>query len=225
MKSTGIQLFLSVFVVFAFSLSAMAAKKKIMVSCSEPDAAIYANGVKVGSGQAEVLVLSNSCVTINIEKNGFLSIEETICNKKGFPKPPKSKYYQLENDPAFDASLHTDIANTDVEVELNPERENIESWKILNQIITNYFDVIEISDRETGYLRTAWNMQSFESSTVRTRIIVKIGTIEPLSYKVKLVSEIGDPDISVKSDHKFKEWNRILRSYESVIDQIVSRLK
>jgi len=220
-----LKVFLSSLLIVIFAFSAQAAKKKILISCSEPDATIYSNGVKVGTGQAEVIVLGNSCITINIEKIGFLDIEETICNKKGFPKPPKSKYYQLESDPAFEASLYTDIANTDVEVELNPERDNIDSWKILNQIVTNYFDVIEISDRETGYLRTAWNMQAFPSSTVRTRIIVKIGTIEPLSYKVKLVSEIGDPNISVKSDHLFKEWDRILRSYESVIDQIVSRLK
>ena len=128
-------------------------------------------------------------------------------------------------DPAYDASVQTDMANIDIEVELNPNRENVDSWKILNQVVTNYFDVIEISDRETGYLRTSWNLQNFENASVRTRLIVKIGSLDPLSYKVKLVSEIGGSGTSVKSDHKFAEWDCVLRTYETVIDQVVSRLK
>lgn len=225
MKSSPIKILLSLVLMFGISLTASAGKKKVLVSCSESDAAIYANGIKVGTGQAEILILSKSCVTINIEKVGFLEVEETICNKKGFPTPPKTKYFEMLPDPAFDASVQTDMANIDVEVELNANRENVESWKILNQVVTNYFDVIEISDRETGYLRTAWNMQNFTNAAVRTRLIVKIGTLDPLSYKVKLVSEIGDAGVSVKSDHKFQEWDRVLRTYETVIDQIVSRLK
>jgi hypothetical protein len=225
MKSSVLKVLLSFILVIGVSFAASAGKKKILISCSEPDAAIYSNGVKVGTGQAEVLILSNSCVTINIEKTGFLEVEETICNKKGFTKPPKTKYFEMIADPAFDASVQTDMANIDIEVELNPDRDNIESWKILNQVVTNYFDVIEISDRETGYLRTSWNMQNFTNAAIRTRLIVKIGSLDPLSYKVKLVSEIGDSGISVKSDHKFAEWDRVLRSYETIIDQIVSRLK
>ncbi len=225
MKSSPFKILLSLVLVLGMSLTASAGKKKILISCSETDAAIYSNGIKVGTGQAEILILNKSCVTINIEKVGFLNVEETICNKKGFPTPPKTKYYEMLPDPAFIASVQTDIANTDVEVELNPNRENVESWQILNQVVTNYFDVIEISDRETGYLRTAWNMQNFTNAAIRTRLIVKIGTLDPLSYKVKLVSEIGESGVSVKSDHKFAEWDRVLRSYETVIDQIVSRLK
>jgi len=224
MKST-IKILLAFIFIAGFGFSAMAGKKKVLVSCSETDAAIYSNGIKVGTGQAEIIILSNACVTININKVGFLEVEETICNKKGFPKPPKTKYFEMLPDPAYDASVQTDMANIDIEVELNPDRENIESWKILNQVVTNYFDVIEISDRETGYLRTSWNMQNFTNAAVRTRLIIKIGSLEPLSYKVKLVSEIGDSGISVKSDHKFAEWDRVLRTYETVIDQIVSRLK
>jgi hypothetical protein len=220
-----IKLSVGVTLIFLLHMTAYAGKKNILISCSQPDAAIFSNGIKVGNGQAEVVVLSDGCVTINIEKVGYLRVEETICNKKGFPKVPQTKYFELLADPAYNASVQTDMANIDVEIKLNPNRENVESWKILNQVVTSYFDVIEISDRETGYLRTSWNNQNFDNATVRTRLIVKIGTLEPLSYKVKLVSEIGESGTSVKSDHKFAEWDRVLRSYETVIDQIVSRLK
>jgi len=225
MKNITFKMLLSFILVVGVSFTSMAGKKKVLVSCSESDAAIYSNGIKVGTGQAEIIVLSKSCVTVNIKKTGYLDIEETICNKKGFPKPPKTKYFEMITDPAWDASVQTDMANTDIEVQLNTDRSEIDSWKILNQIITNYFDVIEISDRETGYLRTAWNLHTFDNASVRTRLIIKIGTLEPLSYKVKLVSEIAGPGTSVKSDHLFAEWDRVLRTYETVIGQITSRLK
>ncbi|NOR87228.1 MAG: hypothetical protein GQ527_06430 [Bacteroidales bacterium] len=225
MKSMTFKVLLSFILVIGISFSSVAGKKKVLVSCSEPDAAIYSNGIKVGTGQAEVIVLSNNCITINIEKSGFLTVEETICYKKGFPKPPKTKYFEMLPDPAYDASVQTDMANTDIEIRLNTDRSEVENWKILNQIITNYFDVIEISDRETGYLRTAWNLHTFPNANIRTRLIVKLGSLSPLSYKVKLVSEIGAAGTSIKSDHKFTEWDRVLRTYETVIDQITSRLK
>jgi len=225
MKYITLKILLSFILVVGVSFTSMAGKKKVLISCSESDAAIYSNGIKVGTGQAEIIVLSKSCVTINIKKIGYLDIEETICNKKGFPKPSKTKYFEMITDPAWDASVQTDMANTDIEVQLNTNRSEVDSWKILNQIVTNYFDVIEISDRETGYLRTAWNLHAFDNASIRTRIIIKIGTLDPLSYKVKLVSEIAGPGTSVKSDHFFSEWDRVLRTYETVISQITSRLK
>lgn len=225
MRKSSLKVLLSFILVIGVSLTVTAGKKKVLVSCSEPEAEIFSNGIKVGTGQAEIIVLSKSCVTVNIRRVGFLDVEETICNKKGFPKPPKTKYFELITDPAYDASVHTDMANTDIEVQLNTSRNEVDSWKILNQIVTTYFDVIEIADRETGYLRTAWNLHTFDHVTVRTRVIVKMGSLEPLSYKVKLVSEIAGPGTSVKNDHLFAEWDRVLRTYETVIDQITSRLK
>jgi len=215
----------SLVLIFGLSISAIAGKKTVLISCSEPDAAIFSNGVRVGTGQAEVIVLSKACVTINIKKTGFLEVEQKLCNKKDFPKPEKSYYFDLLTDPAYNASIQTDMANVDIEIELNQGRSEVDSWKIINQVITSYFDVIEISDRETGYLRTSWNQQSFSNATVRTRVIIKIGTLDPISYKVKLVSEIADAGTSVKADHKFSEWHRVLRSYETLVEQIVSRSK
>jgi len=225
MKSITFKLLLSFILAIGVSFSSFAGKKKVLISCSEADAAIYSNGIKVGTGQAEIIVLSKSCVTVHIKRDGFLVVEETICNKKGFQKPAKSMYFEMIIDPAFDASEFNKQANEDVAVVLNQERSEVDGWRILNQIITSYFDVIEISDRETGYLRTAWNIQAFDNATVRTRIIVKLGSLDPLSYKVKLVSEISEANTNAKKDNSFKEWNRVLRTYETIIDQITSRLK
>ncbi len=130
----------------------------------------------------------------------------------------------MQPDDAYDASVQTDIANIDIEIKTSLEE--IQAWKLLSQIITTHFDVIEITDRETGYLRTSWVVQSFMQNTIRTRIIVKLGNSNPLAYKVKLVSEESRvPGTSVKSDELYREWDRVLRKYENIIGEMRARLQ
>jgi hypothetical protein len=203
---------------------AFAGKKKIIFSTSEPDAQIYIDGKLMGSGQVEVIVLSNSCVTVRVEKVGFLVETINFCNKKESAVPPKSYYAQMRRDDAYDASVQTDIANIDIEIKTS--KDELDAWKLLSQIITSYFDVIEVTDRETGYLRTAWVVQSFQQNTIRSRIIVKLGNSDPLVYKVKLVSEESRaPGTSVKSDELFREWDRVLRKFENIQEELRSRLQ
>jgi hypothetical protein len=83
-----------------------------------------------------------------------------------------------------------------------------------------------MTDKETGYLRTSWSLKTFKRNTVRTRIIVKESSSDPLVFKVKLISETsGMPLTSVKSDELYKEWDRVLRSYSDVISEFQARLK
>jgi hypothetical protein len=177
----------------------------------------------MGSGQLDVVVLSNSCINIKIEKTGFLTERITFCYKPSYAPPPKTYYVEMKKDDAYDATEATDMANIDIEIKTN--KTEVEAWKLISQIITSYFDVIEVTDRETGYLRTSWVVQTFKQNTVRTRIIVKLGSSDPLSYKVKLISEQSQqPQSSVKSDELFKEWDRILRKYKEVVNEIQTRL-
>ena len=54
---------------------------------------------------------------------------------------------------------------------------------------------------------------------------MKLGNSNPLSYKVKLVSEISEvPNASVKNDEQFKEWDRVLRKYKPVFSELESRI-
>ena len=128
-------------------------------------------------------------------------------------------------DDSYDASVQTDIANVDIELPVN-NMDKDKAWKLINQIILSYIDVIEMTDKETGYLRTAWSLKTFKQNTVRTRIIVKESSTDPLVFKAKLISESsGQPLTSVKSDELYKEWDRVLRSYSDVISEFQARIK
>lgn len=212
------------FLLIGLSNPAMAGKKAVLFSTSESDAKIFIDGKQMGSGQVEVIVMSNSCVTVRVEKVGFLIETITFCNKKEASAPPKSYYCEMHRDDAYDASVSTDIANIDIE--LKTSKNEVDAWKLLSQIITSYFDVIEVTDRETGYLRTAWVVQTFQQNTIRSRVIVKLGNSDPLAYKVKLVSEESRmPGTSVKSDELFREWDRVLRKFENIAEEMRTRLQ
>lgn len=200
-------------------------KKKIQVSTSQSDAEIFVNGKMIGKGSARVIVNKDDCVTVTAKKIGFLDEQIEFCHQKGMAKPPKTHYFEMKNDDAFDASVQTDIANVDIEIAVN-ETSRDKAWKVINQVVLNYIDVIEMTDKETGYLRTAWSLQTFKQNTIRTRIIVKESSSNPLAFKVKVISEeSGNAMTSVKSDHLYKEWDRVLRSYDNAISEFQARVR
>jgi hypothetical protein len=216
----GLFLFL---ILTLMSSVAFAGKKVVKLGVSEPDAKISLDGKLMGSGQMDIVILSNACVNIKIDKVGFLTERITFCNKSNFAPPPKTYYVEMKKDDAYDATEATDMANIDIEIKTN--KPETEAWKLISQIITSYFDIIEVTDRETGYLRTSWVVQTFKQNTIRTRMIVKLGNSDPLTYKVKLISEqSGMSQTSVKSDELFKEWDRILRKYKEIVNEIQTRL-
>jgi hypothetical protein len=192
---------------------------KIKVTCSASDASITVNGKSAGNGSAEVKLLANSCMKIAATKEGFYSKTVEFCNN-GFTKLPKAYFIELEQDAAYEASVKTDVANVDINI--RPKKSQLESWKAVNSLVLQYIDAIEISDKENFYLRTAWVANTFNSGIIRTRIIIK--SAGPEQFSIKILSEKGEPGVSVKDDEKFKEWDRVLRKYSKIIEELQNRL-
>nr|WP_294869608.1 hypothetical protein [uncultured Pedobacter sp.] len=211
----------SLFLIAPFAIKA----QTVQISASEADAKIIVDGQILGTGNAKIKVPKNSCVNVKVQKAGFLRYEQTFCNKKGMAEPPKKQFFDMKKDDAEEASIKTDQANIDFSIEINKKQDVAEVWKRANQIVTDYFDAIEVADKETSYLRTSWSIQSFQQNTIRTRLIIKLSKSEPLTYKVKLVSEFsGAPLTSVKADEQFHDWDRVLRKYQNVISDFTTRL-
>ncbi|WP_159689281.1 PEGA domain-containing protein [Flavobacterium sp. 9R] len=208
-----------------FFISFLVHSQKVKISASEPDANIIVNGANVGTGSYTLSLEKKDCYKIKVEKAGFLKYESTVCGKKAGPEPPSSLYFEMKKDDAEEASVKTDQANVDFQIEVNPDLNITEAWKLTTQIVTDHFDAIEVSDKETSYLRTAWSVQSFQQNTIRTRLIIKLSKSDPLTFKVKLNSEYsGLSGTSVKADEQFKDWDRILRKYKNVISDFSNRL-
>ncbi len=212
---------------FAWGANAQIGKRTVTVTVDPKDASIYSNGELMGQGAVEIAIKKNDCVKIEVGKTGWLWQSVKYCHMKGYATPPKSKYFELMKDDAFEASISgTDIANNDLPVRVRGGITEEEAWRQIAQIITSYFDVIEVTDRETGYLRTAWHLNSFSQSTIRTRLILKTSSSSPLTFTVKIVSEKATgKGVSSKSDELFEEWDRVLRKFSGIVDEILSRMQ
>src|SRR4051812_7584658 len=156
---------LSLITLFLFcGLTLVNAAEKVKLSVSEPDAVIYVDGKAAGASPIDIKIENNSCVSIKIVKTGFLTENLSFCDKKNAAIIPKTLYVELKRDDSYDASLKIDFANNDIDV--HTTKSEADAWRLLNQIITSQFDVIEITDKETGYLRTSWAVQTFRANTV-----------------------------------------------------------
>ncbi|MBK6821140.1 MAG: hypothetical protein IPL09_06450 [Bacteroidetes bacterium] len=210
----------SILLLSIFSDNAFARKRKITIN-ADNDAKIYVDGKLVSSGTAKVIVGDNSTLNVRIEKTGFITAERNYINN-GKNELPATDFVKLEVDDAYENSFTTDLANRDID--LKTEKNEEEAWKLINRIVASQFDVIEVTDKTTGYLRTAWIVKKFKSATIRTRLIIKSGNSSNLAFKVKLVSEIGSVNASSRDDESFKSWDRLLRSFENIIQELQSRL-
>lgn len=207
-------------------LMSEARPKKVIITASEADAIIYANGQQVGVGTATITVAPYTQMLVSVKKVAFLTQEHTFYNGvAGQAMPPKNYHFNLQRDDAYAASSQSDKANIDFSILVNQKLNTVEVWRLTTQIATDYFDAIEVSDKETYYMRTSWEVQSFQQATIRTRLIIKLGRSNPLTFKVKLVSEFsGRAGTSIKADEQYRDWDRVLRKYEDIIDDFNTRL-
>lgn len=198
----------------------------ISLTSSPQTAKIYVNGVEMGSGSYQLSVPFNECLTVEVRSEGFIQESRTYCKKKGQGQPPKSDYFKLQTDESYTSSIESDIANKELTLNVKPDRTKEEAWKIIVATILGKFDVLEMNDEKSGYLRTAWVGKPFAANTVRMRVIVKQATEEPLTYKIKFISEAsGSPRTAYSADEQFDPIGRILKTYDGFLDEMITKLK
>lgn len=194
----------------------------------DPETAeMFVAGRRVGVGAQRVVVREGQCVQVEARAAAYITWAKEYCLRdNGTPLPIEGEVAKLNGDGSWSMSTESDQANVNFSVTVNEKRKEDEAWKILSQIVTNSFDVLELSDKETGYMRTGWNVTSVqECCIIRTRVIVKQADSSPLRYSVKLVSEHSYVAKSAKDDEAFQPWSRILLRYKDVINEIQERLK
>jgi hypothetical protein len=202
------------------------ASEKVTVTTSPQSARIYVDGIQMGTGKVVVKVAKNACVTVEVKMEGFIQETRTYCDKKGITDPPSSDYVQLLEDESYTSSIESNIANTEVQINVNPSKTKEEAWKEIVSVVLEKFDVLENSDEKSGYLRTSWVGMSFKSNTIRIRFIVKQSSESPLVYRAKFVSEAsGKSGTAYNADEQYRPFNRILKKYDGFLDELTTKLK
>jgi hypothetical protein len=140
------------------SFTVLSNNKEVIITCSEQTAKIYANMEFVGNSGCKVLVKHYMVTNIRIELPGFQTINRELFNDKDHPKLEKSYHFTLFKDEKWDASVSSNVANENISLKSNLSEDK--AWKVISEVITNYFDILEVSDKSTGYIRTSYLTQN-----------------------------------------------------------------
>jgi hypothetical protein len=205
--------------------------RMVTVTTVPPTASISVDGNVVGRGSFDVVVRNDQCANVKATLVGYGDEERQFCNNEN-ARIPDAVRIELRVDEAYTSSIQSDQANVNFTIEVGPGKTPDGAWRTISQVILSHFDVLEITDKETGYMRTAWEATKFSNSIVRTRVIVKLGDTSPLKYVVKVATERAPlrrlgraEETTVKDDQEFREWDRLLNTYKDIINELQARLR
>tara|TARA_B100000214_G_scaffold316721_1_gene250346 strand:- start:261 stop:923 length:663 start_codon:yes stop_codon:yes gene_type:complete len=216
--------FLIFFVLIGFQLNSQILSSGSSLTTNVPSATIFINGEIYGQGSVSgIKIAKNDCIQIDVLADGYIPKSAKFCRQKGLPKMKKNEYFELEVDSSFEASFETDFANNDIII--NPRGSDLNDiWTSAVRLVVENFDALEVNDNEVRYLRTSWVVNTYEAYTIRTRLIGRVTNENPLELRFKIVSERASGRSSARDDEKFREWDRVLRRYQGLIEEIQSRL-
>lgn len=230
--------FISKFIVLATAmliigaLGVSAKKKTLKISVVPSDAQISVDGNYVGDGVVEITLDKSDFVAIKLEKEGYITQE----NK--FYKSDKRNAisYTMRPDKFWEASVPSGLVNRFFSVTVSPDYYTLDNngkidpdraWKLIHQILLNYFDEMQTTDISSGFIQTPWEYERFSESrqAVRTRVTVKQSGISEneLVFQIKISSEEA-PLVGMSNESSYREVVRILKKFEPLISEFQSRL-
>ena len=215
-KNFMTRLFLIIFMVIIGAMQ-INAKKLLKITVIPSDAQISVDGNYVG---------------VKLEKEGYITQETK------FYRTDKRKAisFTMRPDKFYEASVPSGLVNKFFTVSVSPEfytvdkngrRDAEKAWKLIHQILLNYFDEMQTTDISSGFIQTPWDYERFSESkqAVRTRVTVKQSGIsdDDLTFQIKISSEEA-PLIGMSNENSYREVVRILKKFEPLISEFQSRL-
>jgi hypothetical protein len=200
--------------------------EKVIVTTSPENARIYVDGVLKGTGKIQVTIPRKECITVEVRLEGFVQEIRTYCNKKHESTSQKD-YIRLQEDLSLKSSTPSDFVNNEIQLTVKATKTREEAWRMIVSTVLNRFEELDLNDERAGYLRTSWISNPFDNNTVRIKIIIRQTSDDPLTYKIKFLSEeSGKAGTPVNNaDGLYKPFNRMLKKNDGFIEELMTRLK
>ncbi len=215
------------------SFPAVAKREKVIKIYVQPqEAAIYVDNSLIGHGYGEFSrpKKKNQVVIIRVECE-----EYTTAHSKFYGGDERNSLsFNLMQDGFYRGSASSGLVNKFMTITLDPkyytkdEEGNINSepaWKLLHQILLNYFPEIETTDFRGGYLQTPWKYKSFNMSEkqLRNRVTVRdVTTPERVAFQIKISSEVAG---AMAARHgEFDEVDRLPKELEPMVEELQTRI-
>ncbi|MDE6032477.1 MAG: hypothetical protein K2G15_00780 [Muribaculaceae bacterium] len=219
-------------VMVGFVLHAEKKSKVIKISVQPQEAAIYVDNNLIGYGYGEFSrpEKKNQVVIIRVECN-----EYTTANSKFYGGDQRNSLsFNLMQDGFYRGSASSGLVNKYMTIILDPKYYTIDedgkvnseaAWKLLHQILLNYFPEIETTDIHGGYLQTPWKYKTFNMSEkqLRNRVTVRdVTTPERIAFQIKISSEVAG---AMQARHgEFDEVDRLPKELEPMVEELQTRI-
>lgn len=195
-------------------------EKVIKITAQPKEAAIYVDNEFIGNGYGEFTrpKKKNSVAIIRVECN-----EYTTANSKFYGGDERNSLsFNLMQDGFYRGSATSGLVNKFLTVTLDPRYYTVgadgkvdceAAWKLLHQILLNYFPEIETTDIHGGYLQTPWKYKSFNMSEkqLRNRVTVRdVTTPDRVALSHLRLPELSQraTESLMKSTDYLRNWNR-----------------
>ncbi len=214
------------------SVTAFGRTKIVKLSVEPREAAIYVDNTFVGNGYGEFPCpkKKNSVAVIRVECDGYLTINtkfyggdkreslHLVMQPDGFINGTQSsgavnKFFTIEVDKKFYTQKSDGTYDTKT------------AWKLLHQVLLNYFDEIETTDFYSGYVQTPWHYTEFTMSDkqVRNRVVIRdISNPELVAFQIKVLSEVAATKLGKHGE--FVEVDRIPNELATLIQELQTRI-
>lgn len=213
-----------------FTVNAAKKTKMVKVTVIPKEAAIYINNNLAGYGYAEFArPKKKEVVIIRCECNEY----KPILSKFYGVDKRASVSYTMQQDGFYRASAASGVVNKYFTIDLDQSYYTVKdnkvdvspAWKLLHQILLNYFDEIATTDIYGGYLQTPWSYKSFSLSEMqlRNRVTIRdISTPNRVAFQIKISSEVAG---AMAAKHgEFTEVDRIPKDFEPLIEELQTRI-
>lgn len=226
MKHLFIILFLLV-----VSITSFAADKIVKITVNPQETAIYINNNLAGYGYAEftkpkkneVVVIKLECAEYNTVYTKFYGTDKRTAIS-----------YTLQQDGFFRSSAASGIVNKYFTINIDPKYYSIgangkidvsKAWKLLHQILFNYFNEIATTDYDGGFVQTIWQYKQFSLSDkqIRNRVTIRdISTPSKVAFQIKVESEVASAYAAKHGE--FEAIDRIPKEFEGIIQELQTRI-
>ena len=223
---------LLIFLLGGLNLANGAKSKTFKVMAQPKEASIFVNNQFVGYGFAEFNrpKKKTDVIAIRIECEGYKPLETKI-----YADDVRSSVsYTLQDDGFYRATATSGLVNKFMTVTLDNSLYTIDeqgtinvakAWKLLHQILLNYFEEIAATDYSGGYLQTPWHYKTFQLSDkqMRTRVTVRdISTPTQVAFQIKVSSEVASARAARHGE--FTNVDRIVKELEPMLQELQTRL-
>lgn len=215
----------------ACALISKADKNIIKISVEPQEAAIYIDNTLMGYGFAEFTKpkKKNEVTIIRIECEEY----KPLLTKFYGGDKRQSISFKLQQDGFYRASAASGIVNKFFTISIDERYYTMHegkldvtpAWKLLHQILLNYFDEIANADIYGGYLQTPWRYKSFNLSEkkIRNRVTIRdISNPSRVAFQIKVSSEVAGS--AAARTGEFTEVDRIPKDIEPLIEELQTRI-